>query len=63
MSLCIAACGCVTHRTTTTGGIFQLKISFSEDYPAKAPKIRFTSEMFHPNGTPTDQSRAGTHDS
>jgi ubiquitin-protein ligase len=31
------------------GGIYQLKISFSEDYPTKPPKFRFVSEMFHPN--------------
>lgn len=29
--------------------IFSLKITFGEQYPTKAPRVRFTSEMFHPN--------------
>lgn len=24
-------------------------MTFSERYPEKAPRVRFTSEMFHPN--------------
>ena len=35
--------------TPWEGGIFQLKITFSEGYPAKPPRVRFASEMFHPN--------------
>ena len=31
------------------GGIFSLRITFSEGYPEKAPRIRFVSEVFHPN--------------
>eukprot|EP00037_Helgoeca_nana_P023971 m.251344 g.251344 ORF g.251344 m.251344 type:complete len:170 (+) comp26505_c1_seq2:402-911(+) len=30
-------------------GAFKLLLEFSEDYPNKAPKVRFISEMFHPN--------------
>mmetsp|Transcript_148091 Transcript_148091/g.210313 ORF Transcript_148091/g.210313 Transcript_148091/m.210313 type:complete len:166 (+) Transcript_148091:203-700(+) len=30
-------------------GAFKLILEFSEDYPNKAPKVRFISEMFHPN--------------
>jgi len=26
-----------------------LRITFGERYPEKPPKVRFTSEMFHPN--------------
>lgn len=29
-----------------------MRIFFHEDYPAKPPKVRFTCEMYHPNGTP-----------
>ena len=27
-----------------------MRITFGDQYPAKPPKVRFTSEMFHPNG-------------
>ena len=27
-----------------------MRIFFGEDYPSKPPKVRFTCEMFHPNG-------------
>lgn len=26
-----------------------MKILFTEEYPAKPPKVRFVGEMFHPN--------------
>ena len=35
--------------TIWDGGVFNLKIEFSEDYPNKAPKFRFVTKMFHPN--------------
>lgn len=35
--------------TPWEGGIYSLRITFSERYPEKPPRIRFTSEMFHPN--------------
>eukprot|EP01118_Nematostelium_gracile_P004240 TRINITY_DN14979_c0_g1_i1.p1 TRINITY_DN14979_c0_g1~~TRINITY_DN14979_c0_g1_i1.p1 ORF type:complete len:160 (-),score=30.57 TRINITY_DN14979_c0_g1_i1:48-527(-) len=32
------------------GGIYSLRMVFTEDYPSKAPReVRFTTEMFHPN--------------
>ena len=29
--------------------MFQLRITFGEQYPDKPPRVRFTSEVFHPN--------------
>lgn len=30
-------------------GTFKLTLQFTEDYPNKAPTVRFVSKMFHPN--------------
>lgn len=30
-------------------GTFKLTLVFTEDYPNKAPTVRFESKMFHPN--------------
>mmetsp|Transcript_61872 Transcript_61872/g.125627 ORF Transcript_61872/g.125627 Transcript_61872/m.125627 type:complete len:155 (+) Transcript_61872:1-465(+) len=35
--------------TVWEGGIFSLRITFTERYPESPPKVRFTSEMYHPN--------------
>eukprot|EP00033_Pygsuia_biforma_P000480 GCRY01000566.1.p1 GENE.GCRY01000566.1~~GCRY01000566.1.p1 ORF type:complete len:156 (-),score=9.15 GCRY01000566.1:273-740(-) len=35
--------------TPWEGGCFGLRLMFSEQYPAKPPRVRFTSTMFHPN--------------
>jgi hypothetical protein len=37
--------------TPWDGGTFKLTIDITEDYPNKAPVVRFVSKMFHPNGT------------
>jgi ubiquitin-conjugating enzyme E2 A len=31
------------------GGVFSLRLTFSEQYPNRPPKVRFTGPMFHPN--------------
>tara|TARA_B100001093_G_C26847033_1_gene1023341 strand:- start:3503 stop:3985 length:483 start_codon:yes stop_codon:yes gene_type:complete len=36
-------------ETFYEGGIFYGKIEFTSEYPNKPPKLRFTSEMHHPN--------------
>jgi len=33
-------------------GTFKLTLTFTEDYPNKAPTVRFESKMFHPNSAP-----------
>eukprot|EP01023_Acetabularia_acetabulum_P067054 TRINITY_DN916_c0_g4_i1.p3 TRINITY_DN916_c0_g4~~TRINITY_DN916_c0_g4_i1.p3 ORF type:complete len:167 (-),score=35.73 TRINITY_DN916_c0_g4_i1:301-801(-) len=35
--------------TAWEGGIFSLRITFNDAYPSKPPRVRFVSEMFHPN--------------
>ena len=31
------------------GGIYKLRLQFPDQYPDKPPRVRFLSEMFHPN--------------
>jgi ubiquitin-conjugating enzyme E2 A len=31
------------------GGIYQLRIQFPDQYPEKPPRVRFITEMYHPN--------------
>lgn len=35
--------------TIWEGGTFQLVLEFTEDYPNKPPKVKFLTQMFHPN--------------
>eukprot|EP00892_Ulva_mutabilis_P002835 jgi/Ulvmu1/12552/UM090_0039.1 len=35
--------------TAWEDGIFRLNIEFSEEYPQKAPNVKFVSTLFHPN--------------
>lgn len=32
------------------GGFFRAVLTFPSDYPLRPPKMRFTSQMWHPNG-------------
>ena len=34
-----------------TAGTFRLTLEFSEEYPNRAPTVRFQSTMFHPNSS------------
>lgn len=40
---------CRPHDTPFEDGTFKLTIEFTEEYPNKAPTVRFVSKMFHPN--------------
>mmetsp|Transcript_38305 Transcript_38305/g.122829 ORF Transcript_38305/g.122829 Transcript_38305/m.122829 type:complete len:169 (+) Transcript_38305:113-619(+) len=35
--------------TPWEGGTFKLELTFTEDYPNKAPNVRFVTKIFHPN--------------
>ncbi|PSC72517.1 ubiquitin-conjugating enzyme E2 2 [Micractinium conductrix] len=35
--------------TVWDGGVFKLSMEFSEDYPNKAPVVKFRTNLFHPN--------------
>ena len=35
--------------TPWDGGTFKLTLEFSEEYPSKAPVVKFKSKLFHPN--------------
>jgi ubiquitin-protein ligase len=35
--------------TIWEAGVFKLLVNFPPDYPFKAPQVRFTTPMFHPN--------------
>lgn len=37
-------------RVCVLAGTFRLTLEFSEDYPNKAPVVKFKSTLFHPNG-------------
>ena len=40
----------VLIKATALGaGTFKLTLEFSEEYPNKAPLVKFKSKMFHPN--------------
>jgi hypothetical protein len=52
---CIAACcyglpAWLTNVLRWLAGTFKLTLEFTEDYPNKAPVVKFKSTLFHPNG-------------
>ncbi len=39
----------VTFVLKSRLGVFRLALEFSEDYPNKAPSVKFLTKVFHPN--------------
>ena len=49
----MCVCVCVLsgpEGTSFDGGVFVTELIFPTDYPLSPPKMRFISDMFHPNG-------------
>ena len=44
------ACGASSGTLLLHAGTFKLTLQFSEEYPNKAPVVKFVSNIFHPNG-------------
>ncbi|RZC44466.1 hypothetical protein C5167_037422 [Papaver somniferum] len=42
-------------ETPWEGGVFGLRLTFGDSYPEKPPRVRFTCEIFHPNGVVPEQ--------
>ncbi len=42
-------CSSSPDDTPWEGATFKLKMSFTEDYPNKPPKVQFVTKCFHPN--------------
>jgi ubiquitin-conjugating enzyme E2 D/E len=38
-----------SENTVIAGGVFKLDICFTNDYPYRAPVIKFITKMYHPN--------------
>eukprot|EP00177_Eucheuma_denticulatum_P002508 GFKZ01004504.1.p1 GENE.GFKZ01004504.1~~GFKZ01004504.1.p1 ORF type:complete len:158 (-),score=12.26 GFKZ01004504.1:537-1010(-) len=41
------------ENTQWAGGIYKLALEFTDDYPSRPPKCRFTPPLFHPNVYPS----------
>merc|ERR1711918_211178 len=41
------------ESTDWAGGLYKLTMEFSEDYPSKPSKCKFTPPLFHPNVYPS----------
>lgn len=37
------------EHTIWEGGLFELKLVFTDEYPSKPPQVSFKSKIFHPN--------------
>jgi ubiquitin-conjugating enzyme E2 I len=41
------------EQTDWAGGAYKVSMEFTEDYPSKPPKCKFTPPLFHPNVYPS----------
>lgn len=41
------------QKTDWEGGLYKLAVEFTDDYPSRPPKVRFTPPLFHPNVYPS----------
>ena len=46
----------LSTRVSCIGGMFALQLRFPDDYPSVPPVVRFTTPIFHPNGSDLDQN-------
>ena len=54
LNLMIWECGIPGKESTDwAGGLYKLTMEFTEDYPSKPPKCKFTPPLFHPNVYPS----------
>jgi ubiquitin-protein ligase len=43
-------------ETAWEGATLKVAIEYTEEYPVKPPSVRFISQVFHPNGTVTNET-------
>ena len=51
VSYCVLVLDSGPEDSPFEGGVFVAELVFPLDYPLSPPKMKFTSEMFHPNGS------------
>ncbi len=53
ISISMAMTMTMTIGTDWAGGVYNLSMEFSDDYPSKPPKCKFIPCLFHPNIYPS----------
>ena len=46
----------IYNLSSSEGGFFKAHLNFPKEYPSMPPKLRFISEIWHPNGESTRTS-------
>jgi hypothetical protein len=47
LAVCLSVCLCTAR--CCVGGMFKLELFLPEDYPMAPPKVRFITDIYHPN--------------